>query len=57
MIEPKLFLHTIVVLPDGETWSVAENCSLCIITDAEFQQLCDGKIEPKDLNPVKEIIL
>lgn len=57
MTEPKLFLHTIVVLPDGETWSVAENCSLCIITDAEFQQLADGQIDAKDLNPVKEIIL
>lgn len=54
MAEP---LHTIVVLSDGETWSVAHNASLCIVTDAEFQQLRDGKIEPKDLNPVKEIIL
>ena len=49
--------HTIVVLGDGETWSMVEGCSVCIITDEEMQALLVGDIDPRDLAPVAELSL
>lgn len=49
--------HAIVVLSDGETWSMIEGTSICIITDDEMKALCEGEIDPQDLQPISEISL
>tara|TARA_R100000231_G_scaffold63213_1_gene51321 strand:+ start:581 stop:745 length:165 start_codon:yes stop_codon:yes gene_type:complete len=44
----------IIVLNDGETWSGVDGCSICMITQAQFDRLCEGE-EPGDIDPIMEI--
>ena len=48
---------TIVILNDGETWTIVDGCSLAVITDADLQELENGTKEAKDLRPIMEIAL
>jgi len=47
--------HTIVVLPDGETWNTLSGCSIVVINDQQFDDLCYGRIDAGDLIPIAEI--
>lgn len=47
--------YTIIVLNDGETWSTAAGCSLCVISDDDMAKLESGEITPRDLQPISEI--
>ena len=47
----------IVVLGDGETWGVGHGASVCAISPEEYEKLCEGKLEPKDLHPLAEFAL
>jgi hypothetical protein len=47
--------HTIIIHADGETWTTINGPSICVITDKEFDDLCEGRIDAKDLRPVMEI--
>lgn len=49
-------MKSILVLNDGDTWSGVDGCSLCIITEEDHEQLCEG-LEPSDINPVFELAL
>lgn len=49
--------HTIIILSDGETYSIVDGCSLAIITDEEMSELEYGRKEVKDLRPIMEIAL
>ena len=49
--------HAIVVLGDGETWSMVEGSSICIISDDELQALCEGELDPRDLQPIVELLI
>ena len=49
--------HAIVVLGDGETWSMVEGSSICIISDEELKALIDGDIDPRDLQPMVEPLI
>lgn len=49
--------HAILILGDGQTWSMMEGCSICIISDAEMQALLDGDIDTRDLEPIAEVAL
>lgn len=49
--------HTIIVLADGETWQYIGGQSICTITDKEFIDLSEGRIDAHDLHPVSEIEL
>lgn len=49
--------HTIIILNDGDTWSTINQCSVVVITDAQFQDLCNDRCDVKDLTPVAEIAL
>lgn len=53
----KSSMNTIIVLSDGETWNTITGCSICVITNEEFELLCLGSIDVNDLNPVSEIML
>jgi hypothetical protein len=46
---------SIVVLDD--VWMGSENASVCIITQEEYEKLCDGEIRTRDLNPIHEFTL
>jgi hypothetical protein len=49
--------HTIIVLPDGETWNTISGCSVVVIDEAQFQDLCEDRIDAGDLKPIVEIAL
>ncbi len=49
--------HTIIALNDGETWSMLQGCSICVISDDDMKALQSGEIEVKDVTPVSEIYL
>lgn len=48
-------MEAIIVLSDGTTWNTADGCSLCIITDEDFNKLCNDEVDANDLVPVVEI--
>lgn len=47
--------HTIIVLPDGTTWSTIDGCSICVVTDEQFKDLCEDRVDAGDLSPITEI--
>lgn len=47
----------IVVLNDGETWSTISGCSVCSITEEDYQALQNGDIGAAQLEPISEIAL
>lgn len=47
--------HTIVVLSDGETWNTLSGCSILVINDKQFDDLCNDRIDAGDLKPIAEI--
>lgn len=46
---------TIVILNDGETWTIVDGCSLAVITEADLLELENGSKEVKDLRPIMEL--
>jgi bifunctional pyridoxal-dependent enzyme with beta-cystathionase and maltose regulon repressor activities len=47
--------HTILVLSDGQTWNTIGGCSICVISDEDFNDLCEDRIDAKDIHPIAEI--
>ena len=47
--------HTIVVLSDGQTWNTLSGCSILVIDDKQFDDLCNDRIDAGDLTPITEI--
>ena len=47
--------HTIVVLSDGQTWNTINGCSILVINDDQFDDLCNDRIDAGDLKPIVEI--
>jgi len=47
--------RTIIVLSDGETWNEIDGCSICMITEEQFDDLSDDRIDVQDLTPLAEI--
>ena len=50
-----LITHTIIVLPDGQTWNTITGCSIVVISDADFKLLCEDRIDAKDIKPIAEV--
>lgn len=48
-------MRTIVVLPDGETWSSLDGCFICTVDEQQFSDLCDGHIGVNDINVLTEL--
>jgi hypothetical protein len=46
---------TIIILPDGETWSTIDGCEFVVIDNTQYIDLCDGNCSTNDLKPVAEI--
>jgi len=53
----KIKTHTIIVLPDGETWNTVEGCSIVVIDETQFHALCEDRIDARDLSPIAEVSL
>jgi hypothetical protein len=49
--------HAIVVFPDGETWNTADGSAIKIITDEQFRDLVDDRIDAGDIPAIAEISL
>jgi hypothetical protein len=45
----------IIVLADGQTWETIDGQSICIITEEQYENLCEDRIDARDLNPMVEI--
>lgn len=45
----------IIVLADGETWETIDGQSICIITNKDYNDLCEDRIPARDLEPLVEI--
>lgn len=45
----------IIVLSDGETWETIDGQSICIITEEEYEDLCEDRIFAAHLTPTVEI--
>lgn len=48
-------MKTIIVLPDGETWDTIAGCTVCVISDEEFNSLCNDEIGANSVHPLVEI--
>ena len=44
--------HTIIVLPDGETRNTIEDCTIMVINDEQFKDLCEDQIKACEMKPV-----
>ena len=49
--------HTIIILPDGETWNTISNSSIVVINDKQFKELCEDQIRVSVITPIAEISL
>ena len=49
--------HTIIILPDGETWNTISNSSIVVTNDKQFKELCEDQIRVSDITPIAEISL
>lgn len=49
--------HSIVVFPDGQTWNTVDGCSIIEITDEQFDDLCNDRLDAADCNALREINL
>jgi hypothetical protein len=49
--------HTIIVLSDGETWSTLDGCSIVVLNDEQFRNLCEDRINAEDVVAISEVSL
>ena len=49
--------HTIIILPDGETWNTISGCSIVVINDEQFKELCEDQVKACEITPIAEISL
>jgi len=47
--------HTIIILPDGETWNTLNGCQIVVITDEHFKDLCNDQINACNVQPIATI--
>lgn len=47
--------HAVLVLSDGETWETIGSQSICIITEEDYERLCNDEMDARDLTPVVEM--
>lgn len=47
----------ILVLADGETWETVGGQSVCLVSKEQFKDLCDDRIDARDLNPILELAI
>ena len=50
-------MKIVVVLPDGETWSVLEGCKILALMNEEFQHVCEDTLSLCHVAPVIEVDL
>jgi|688.fasta_scaffold249090_1 hypothetical protein len=44
--------HTIIILPDGETWNTIGDCTIMVIDDKQFKELCEDQVRACEMKPV-----
>ena len=50
-------MRSIIVLSDGETWNTVTGCSIFVIEDTDFFDLCEDRVSLTSIVPVAEIQL
>ena len=44
--------RTIIILPDGETWSQIDGCTIAVLSAEEFYKLDHLEVDVNDLVPI-----
>jgi hypothetical protein len=42
-------MQMIVVLPDGETWSTLEGCKILVISNGEYEDICEDRVSIREV--------
>ena len=51
-------MKMIVLLPDGETWSVLEGCKILVVSNGEYEDICEDRVSiVSDIVPIIEVDL
>jgi hypothetical protein len=50
-------MNTVSIVVLDDVWMGSDDASICIITEEEYEKLCDGEIRARDLNPIHEFTL
>ena len=49
--------RTILVFPDGETWNTVDGCTIKVLSEDQFIQVCNDEIDAGDIDGLSEIQL
>ena len=52
-----MITHTILVFPDGETWNTVDGCTIKVLSEDQFIQVCNDEIDAGDIDGLSEIQL
>ncbi len=44
--------RTIIILPDGETWSLIDGCTIAVLSATEFHKLANNLVDVNDVCPI-----
>jgi hypothetical protein len=44
-------MQMIVVLPDGETWSTLEGCKILVVSNGEYEDICEDRVIVSEIVP------
>ena len=55
MKQPKT--HTIIVFPDGETWNTIDGCTIKVVDEQVFEDICTDSIDAGDAPAQVELTL
>ena len=51
-------MKMVVVLPDGETWSILEGCKILVVSNGEYEDICEDRVSiVSDIVPTIEVDL
>ena len=50
-------VHTIIIFPDGETWNTISGCSIVVVNDKQFKELCGDQVKACEITPIVDIDL
>lgn len=51
-------MKMLVLLPDGETWSVLKGCKILVVSNGEYADICEDRVSiVRDIVPTIEVDL
>jgi hypothetical protein len=50
-------MYTILVFPDGKTWSTIDGCTIMVVNESDFKNLCEDRVDALDIEATVELDL